>query len=124
MTTKRRAYLWNATEAETQAAIVEALRIAFPRIIVAAIPNGGSRPAREAARMVGTGTLAGMPDLVVVLPGGRACWIEVKTDTGQCSARQFSIMAALNDLGHPVAVCRDIHEAHAFVKAQMARAAA
>lgn len=122
--TKRRAFLWRATEEETQAAIVEALRIAFPRIIVAAIPNGGSRHPAEAKNMKLTGTLAGMPDLVVALPGGRVCWIEVKTDTGQCSARQFAIMAALNDLGHPVAVCRDIHEAHRFVKAQMARAAA
>ncbi len=124
MTTKRKAYIWRATEEETQAAIVEALRIAFPRIIVAAIPNGGSRHPAEAKNMKLTGTLAGMPDLVVVLPNGRCCWIEVKRADGVISAPQNNVFPVLGDLGHPVAVCRDIHEAHRFVKEQMARDAA
>jgi predicted RecB family endonuclease len=122
--TRRAAFLWNATEDETQAAIVQALRIAFPRLVVAAIPNGGSRHIAEAAKMHGTGTVAGMPDLVVVLPDGRVDFIEVKAAGGRLSAAQTAIIHSLTDLGHPVAVCRDIHEAHSFVKDQLARAAA
>jgi hypothetical protein len=117
--TRRAAYLWNATEDETQAAIVQALRIAFPRLLVAAVPNGGSRHPVEAAKLKGTGTLAGMPDLVVALPGGRCCWIEVKTSTGTLSARQTEVIHILTDLNHPVAVCRDAVEAVRFVKSQI-----
>lgn len=119
---KRPAFLWSATEDEIQAGIVEALRIAFPRLVVAAIPNGGSRPVREAAALVRGGVLAGMPDLVVALPSGKVCWIETKTEVGRVSEAQKHIHAGLRAIGHTVAICRDITVAVAFVRSQLREA--
>lgn len=114
--TRTPAYLWNQTEDELQAAVIEALRLQFPRAIVAAVPNGGSRNPIEAAKMKRTGTLAGVPDIIVALPSGRVCWLEVKTASGRVSGAQQGIMERLGALGHPVRVCRDVSDALAFVR--------
>lgn len=116
---RKPAYLWAASEDEIQAGIVEALRIAFPRLVVAAVPNGGSRPVREAAALVRGGMLAGMPDLVVALPSGRAVWIETKTAAGRVSPAQKAVHEALRGIGHQVAICRDITEAVSFVRSSL-----
>jgi hypothetical protein len=112
----RPAYLWSQTEDELQAAVVQALRLQFPKTVVAAIPNGGSRNVVEAAKMKRTGTLAGVPDVVVALPSGRVCWIECKSATGKLSGAQQTIIERLGALGHPVRVCRDVGDAVAFVR--------
>lgn len=99
------------TEDQLQAAIVALLRVRYRDAIVAAIPNGGARSKVEAARMKGTGTLAGMPDIVVILPGGRTCWLEVKTDAGRLSPAQAEIHYRLVGLGHAVQIVRCIDSA-------------
>lgn len=114
--TKRPAFLWRQNEDELQAAVVEALRLQFPRAVVAAIPNGGSRHIAEAVKMKKTGTLAGIPDIVVALPTGRVCWLELKVGRNTTSAAQDTILARLEALGHAVAICRDVSDALAFVK--------
>lgn len=121
---KRPAYLWSASEDEVQAAIVQALRIAYPKALVAAIPNGGKRDIAEAAKMRNTGTLAGMPDLVVVLPDQKVAWIEVKAAGGRLSPQQTEVIRVLTDLGHPVCVARDIGDAVSFVRGLMKERAA
>lgn len=110
------AYLWSASEDEIQSAIVSALRIAFPKCIVAHFANGENRDFGTAMKLKNMGTLAGMPDLIVVLPEGKVAFIEVKTAGGRLSAAQTSIIHVLTDLGHPVCIARDIHEAVRFVK--------
>jgi hypothetical protein len=47
---------------------------------LAAIPNGGKRNAREAARMKGEGVKAGVSDLVLAIArqGAHGLWIEMK----------------------------------------------
>jgi hypothetical protein len=51
---------------QLQTAIVQALRM-IPQVkLVAALPNGGSRHAIEAAAMKRAGGVAGLPDLMVV----------------------------------------------------------
>lgn len=82
-------------EARIQAAIVEYVRTVAPGVLIYAIPNGGLRPKAEAARMKWTGTLAGMPDLGLVLPDGRACFIEVKTPKGRLSDVQLETFMLL-----------------------------
>ena len=56
------------TEDQIQAACVKWFRYQYPDVVIFAIPNGGLRGAREAARMKGTGTLAGVADLFVMRP--------------------------------------------------------
>lgn len=117
---KRPAYVWSATEEETQAAIVQALRIQYPRAIVAHIPNEGRRTIGEAMRQARLGLVAGMPDLVVMLPGGLTIWMEVKAAGGRRSKAQDAIHMRMTELGHTVGLVRDIDEARLFVKQAIA----
>jgi hypothetical protein len=71
-------------EDHIQAAVVEWVRTVAPHVVAFAVPNGGLRSKSEAAKLKWTGTLAGVPDLVLIAqPGGRAHFIEVKTADGR-----------------------------------------
>ena len=96
-------------ESAIQTAIVEALRYAgcwVLRLNSGAI-RAGSRPITLAP--------AGTPDLLVVAPGGRVVFLEVKTSTGRLSAAQRAMHAELTRLGATVAVVRSVEEALAVV---------
>lgn len=49
-------------------------------------------------------TLAGVPDRLAILPGGRIFLVELKTDTGKLSPIQSVWHAEAQSLGSPVAV--------------------
>lgn len=98
-------------EARSQAAIVEYVRLVAPEIIIFSVPNGGLRSKAEAARLKWTGVLAGVLDLVLVLPDGRSAFWEVKTPKGRLSADQREFIARLEALDHAWAVVRDIDDA-------------
>lgn len=109
------------TEDQLQASIVTALRVRYRDAIVAALPNGGFRTKAEAGILKRTGTLAGMPDLVVALPDGRTCWLEVKTDAGRVSPAQAEMHYRLTSLGHSVFLVRSIEDATAAVNHAIGR---
>jgi len=109
-----------ATEAQLQKAIVDTLR--WRGCLVFAVPNGGKRAKIEAARMVGQGTLAGAPDLVVILPGGGTLWLEVKTAKGRVEPHQAELHDRMRRLGHDVRVVRSIDDALASVDPRQAAA--
>jgi hypothetical protein len=98
-------------EARIQASIVEGIRGVAPELLCFAVPNGGYRTPVEAARMRWTGVLAGVPDLVVIAPGGRAYFLEVKTATGRLSRVQQAVHETLIALGTPPAIVRSIEDA-------------
>ncbi len=98
-------------EAKRQAAIVEYVRWTVPEILIFSVPNGGLRTKAEAARLKWTGVLAGIPDLVLVLPNGRSAFWEVKTDRGRLSFEQTVMSVRLGVLGHSYAVVRGIDDA-------------
>lgn len=58
--------------------------------------------------------MAGLPDLLV-LRGGRMCWLEVKTPTGKTSRVQDVVIMKIRRYGVPVAVVRTPEEALEFV---------
>jgi hypothetical protein len=97
-------------EAAIQASIVEYLRTVAPGVLVFHVPNGGLRSKSEAARLKWIGVLAGVPDLVLVAPGGRTFFLEVKTERGVLSAAQKDVCSALTDLGIEPAVVRGISD--------------
>ena len=68
-------------EAEIQAALVAVLEALKAVGWIAAYhhtPNGGKRSKQVANQLKRLGTQPGVPDLYVLLPGGRGCWIEMK----------------------------------------------
>ena len=98
-------------EGRRQIAIVEYVRWVAPEIIIFHPANGGWRTKTEAARFKAMGALAGIPDLMLVLPDGRAAFWECKTDKGRASPAQAEIFARLAALGHHAAIVRGINDA-------------
>jgi hypothetical protein len=98
-------------EGRIQIAIVEYLRRIAPQIIVFHPANGGLRSKSEAARFKAMGVLAGVPDLVLVLPFGRTAFWEIKTPHGRLSDDQRAIIRRLEANDHVWALVRDIDDA-------------
>lgn len=103
----------NNLEDALQKAVVEVLRMS-PDLRVCAIPNGGKRNTKEAARMKGLGVLAGVSDLLVVWAPWKVAMIELKAPgkvTGKkrplasLSASQREWYDTMKEMGHYVAVC-------------------
>jgi hypothetical protein len=76
-----------------------------------AITNAAKRSYRLGARMKAEGLTAGVADLCVMLPGGRAAWLEMKTAKGRQSIEQKGFAARCLRLGHPYAVAKSFDEA-------------
>lgn len=71
------------------------------------MPNGGKRSKREAAKFVAMGVRAGIPDLVIILPGGDHVYVEIKIDSGTVSPAQKNIHnIILNLTGRPVHILK------------------
>ncbi len=98
-------------EARIQAAVVDWIKTVAPGVLVFHIPNGGLRSKAEAARLKWIGVLAGIPDLIVIAPGRRAFFLEVKTEAGRLSTDQLAVHDRLVALGTPAAIVRSIDDA-------------
>lgn len=61
-------------------------------------------------------TAKGMPDLLVVLPGGQMQLVELKTDTGQLSEAQRLMHTRIAELGVVVHVLRGRDQVHAWLR--------
>ena len=57
----------------------------------------------------------GVPDRIVVLPGGIIWFVELKTDTGRVSPRQQFQLNFLNSLGFNTTVVRGMSECRQFL---------
>jgi hypothetical protein len=58
----------------------------------------------------------GMPDRIVLLPGGRVVWVELKTDGGSLSAIQLVRHHELTKAGQIVKVVWSIEEADNLIE--------
>ena len=102
-------------EADTQRAIVHALRIVLPRgSIVHHSANevtSGNRSGRSRqAILQGMGVHRGFADLIV-LSGGRVLFLEVKSRNGRLSEAQADFRDAVLDQGFPWALVRSVEDA-------------
>ena len=98
-------------EARIQASVVDYVRWVAPEIIVFHVANGGLRSKSEAARLKWTGVLPGVSDFILVLPGGRAAFWEVKAPRGGLSPDQRAFIDRLTVLGHSWGIVRSIEDA-------------
>jgi hypothetical protein len=91
-----------------QVKLVQRVRAFYPDVIIAAIPNGGSRTAQERLRLYSEGVLAGMPDLCVLRPSKGFCglFVEMKTQEGVVAAAQKNVARRLNAAGYLCLVAR------------------
>lgn len=99
-------------EAQIQAAIIKLLQLkALPSVIWYAVPNGEKRDKITAARLKRLGVAAGVPDIALVLPNGKAAFIEVKQPGGRLSLEQVAFASRCFQQGIPHAVVTSVDEA-------------
>nr|WP_314558446.1 VRR-NUC domain-containing protein [uncultured Capnocytophaga sp.] len=97
-------------ESTLQAACVRWFRYQYPELIIYAVPNGGSRNMREAQRLKSEGVLAGVADLVAMLPNGKSLYIEMKIKGNRQTVSQKDFQKKAIALGYTYAVCHTFEE--------------
>lgn len=117
MTSKR-----NRPEQAIQRAVVEYLRILenLGELTFFHVPNGGGRSRTEAGIFKGLGVRAGVPDLVLMLPGGRTAFIEIKAPQGRMSQAQKTFKNTAETMGFPFIEARGVDEVEKFVRGLIA----
>lgn len=110
---KPRARRGKNAEAIVHGAIIAWLRtVGFPDAFH--VPNGGLRSKSAAARLKWQGVLAGVPDIIVPLPGSRVIYIEVKADTKcKLSIAQWDFLARRREDGGMWCVVTSIDDVRA-----------
>lgn len=107
-------------EAALKRAVVAALQL-IPNVQVMRMQAGVQRASYKGRERVIKLGEPGTPDLLVLLPYGRTCWIELKARTGEVRPTQRAWFERAQKLHHIVSVCRDVGEAVAFVRSELER---
>ncbi len=101
-------------EHKTQCGCVKWFRLQYPQYaeLLFAVPNGGARDAVTGAKLKEEGVVAGVSDLILLLPrqGYHALCIEMKTEKGQQRKTQKNWQAAIERQGYRYCVCRSIDD--------------
>lgn len=102
----------NQPEYRLQYFVTQLLKLnAAPGVVHYAVPNGEYRSKRTLAKLAGMGVRAGVADIAFVLPGGRAAFLELKSERGYPSAVQRQFRTDVEALGALYAVARTPDEA-------------
>lgn len=91
----------------------------YPKVIRFHVPNGGKRHIREATKLKAFGTLAGTPDLFIVIPGQLQPAVEFKSKTGTLSPAQKEFRKRYEAQGGSYLVCRSLEEFQTAVRGWM-----
>lgn len=77
-----------------------------------AVPNGGARSVVEAKIMKGEGVVAGVSDMILLVPRGRyaSLCIEFKTKTGKQTQLQKELQKTAEENGNRYVVVRSIED--------------
>jgi hypothetical protein len=97
-------------------AILEWIRAVAPSLLPFHPANGGLRTASEAQALKRMGVVPGIPDIVILAPGGSVYLIEVKPPGGELSKDQRAINERFLEMGIPHCVCRSIEDARIALK--------
>lgn len=87
-----------------------------PGLIYYHCPNEGRRAARTGAFQKRLGMLPGVADLSLVLPGGKACFLELKRRGGALSPAQRAFRALCEKNGTPYAVATTTAEVETILR--------
>ncbi|WP_459187253.1 VRR-NUC domain-containing protein [Parabacteroides sp. APC149_11_2_Y6] len=99
----------NNEESRIQRACVEYFRYKYPKYLIFSVPNGGLRNKITARILKAEGALAGVSDLIVVLPG-KVVFIEIKTQKGKQSQKQKDFEYKIGTLCGYYFVCHSLDE--------------
>lgn len=96
-------------ESILQSNCVKWFRYQYPKALIFAVPNGGSRNLIEAKKLKKEGVMAGVSDLIVVFKN-RMLFIEMKTEKGRQSKTQKEFQNRITALGYEYHICRNFDE--------------
>lgn len=104
-------------EANFQICAVRMLRMAGH--FVFAVPNGGSRNLREAVNLKAQGVLAGVSDLILLLPNKKVYFIELKNPNGKGrqSPAQREFEENVRAMGHEYLIWDKWQQVEQFINA-------
>lgn len=99
-------------ESQLQIVCVRWFKLQYPKLIIAAIPNGGARSKAVGGIMKAEGMLKGFPDLVVCKPSGNynALFIEMKQGKAKPKKEQKELLERLQGEGYKCAVAYSLDE--------------
>lgn len=99
-------------ESKLQKACVKWFQMQYPRYkrLLFHVPNGGYRTATTARNMKLEGVVAGVADLILLMPSGpyHGLCIEMKTPKGRQTPRQKQWEQAVSAMGYEYIIVRDI----------------
>ena len=103
-------------EDRIQEAMVNAIRYLYPKSIIAAVPNGGYRSAKEGARFKRQGVLSGFADLIFIHKG-KIHFFEVKKEQGGVqSANQKAFQKNVTEQGFGYYIVKSVDEILDIIK--------
>jgi hypothetical protein len=77
--------------------------------LIFSVPNGGSRNQLEAMKLKKTGTMAGVSDLIIIVPN-RILFLELKTEKGIQSEVQKNFQNKVEALGFKYCLIRNLKD--------------
>lgn len=89
-----------------------------PRCIIFAVPNGGSRDQLEAMKLRDTGVLAGVSDLIIILPN-KTLFVEMKIDGGRQSDKQIDFENRVKSLGYEYFIIYNLEDFKKMIYARL-----
>ena len=93
-----------------QMQVARYLAVASPDLVWFHPANGGYRNPREAKKLKDMGVKAGVADLALILPDGRAAFIELKHGKGRQTDTQKAFEADCARTATPYAICRSLDD--------------
>ncbi len=103
----------NDLEHKEQSNVIRWFRLQYPKLTMFAIPNGGLRHIRTAARLKDEGVMAGVADLFLMKPSGlyHGLFIEMKSEKGKLTDNQTLFLRKAIFEGYEIKVCYSFIEA-------------
>ena len=100
-----------------QSAVIQWFRLAYPKLIIFAIPNAAKRSPQLANYMKAEGMLAGVADLFLMKPSKthHGLFIEMKSKTGKLTDQQKYFLEQAKAQGYATCVCFSFEEAQAVI---------
>lgn len=104
------------SEATLQAACFQYAHNTFPQLrgLLFSVPNGGTRNKIEAMTLKATGTISGIPDMILIHP---LTAFEFKSETGRLSPNQEKIIELWRSKGIPVHIIKSFDQFESAIKA-------
>jgi Holliday junction resolvase len=91
---------------------VTEIRLRYKDFLIFSVPNGGSRNKIEAIKLKRTGLLAGIPDLICLMPNKKVVFIEMKKrKNGKLTLSQKVIFPIIESFGFDILICEGFEEA-------------